>query len=56
MQYEQDAPVDGLETVAHVGQGAAYNYAHRVIQERGFHFLLDGNRSDVFVRSHCGPI
>jgi len=42
-----DAAVDGLQPVAHIGQGAPLDDAHRVINERGLHFVLNGLRGDL---------
>ena len=44
---EQNAAVHGLQPVAHVGQGAADDHAHRVSEIALPHFVGDGNRSDV---------
>ena len=40
----QDAAVDGLEAVAHVGQRAADDDRHRVVEERRADLVLDGDR------------
>jgi hypothetical protein len=45
---EQDAPVHGLQAVAHVGQGARHDHAHGVVEVGALHLLLDGDRADVF--------
>ena len=37
----QDAPMDRLEPVAHVGQRAADDHAHRVIEIRRLHLIDD---------------
>ena len=37
----QNAPVHRLQTVAHVGQGARHDYAHRVIEITGLHLIDD---------------
>ena len=37
----EDAPVHGLEAVAHVGQGARRDDAHRVLDERLLHLLAE---------------
>ncbi len=41
---DQDAPLAGLEAVAHVGKGAVGEHAHRIVDERRAHlvFELDG--------------
>src|SRR5580658_2000156 len=55
---EENAPVDGLEAVAHVGQGAPDDYAHGVIEVRLLHFRFDIDRRHyrliLFVR-HFSP-
>ena len=38
--------MDGLEAVAHVGQGAPDDYAHGVIEIRFFHLRFDIHRSE----------
>ena len=43
---EEDAAMDGLEAVAHVGQGAPDDYAHGVIEVRLFHLRFDIHRSE----------
>jgi hypothetical protein len=35
----EDAPVDGLQTVPHVGQGAPHDDGHGVLDVAGFHFV-----------------
>ena len=44
---KQDAPMHGLQTVAHVGQGAADDDAHRVIEIAALHLVEDGDGLDV---------
>ena len=39
----EDAPVHRLEAVAHVGQRARHDHAHRVIEIRALHLVDDGN-------------
>ena len=41
----EDPAMDGLEAVAHVGQGAADDDAHRVVEIGGPQLLLDGDRA-----------
>ena len=41
---EKNAAMHGLQSVAHVGQCAADDYAHRVIQVRLLHFRFDIDR------------
>ena len=43
----EDAPMHGLEAVANVGQGAAHDHAHRVIEIAAFHFVEDRDGFDV---------
>ena len=40
----EHAPVHGLEPVAHVGQRAAHDHAHRVVEVRPLHLLFDVDR------------
>ena len=47
---EQDAPMHGLQAVAHVGQRAAHDHAHRVIEVGALHLVGDRNRPDVRAR------
>ena len=53
---EQDAPVHRLEPVAHVGQGAADDDAHGVVEIGATHLVLDANRDDFSceIRHRCG--
>ncbi len=50
----QHAAVHRLEAVAHVGQRAAHDHAHRVIDVAGLHLLLDVDRFDPVVRRFLG--
>ncbi len=43
----EDAPVHGLETVAHVGQRAGHDHAHGVVEVGTLHFIGDGDGADV---------
>ena len=43
----EDAAVDGLETVPDVGQRAAHDHAHRVVEIAALHFVEDGDGLDV---------
>ena len=56
---EENAAVDGLQAVAHVGQGAPDDYAHGVIEVRLLHFRFDINRSQdlvlIWIVSHLEP-
>ena len=45
----EDSAVDRLQAVAHVGQRAADDHAHRVIEVAGLHLLDDRDRGDVAV-------
>ena len=51
---EQDAPVDRLQPVAHVGQCAGDDHAHRVVEVGAFHLLLDGDGRYVKLGRRCG--
>ena len=44
----EDAPVHGLEAVAHVRKRAADDDAHRVIEIRPLHFLHNGDGLDAW--------
>ena len=44
---EEDAPMDGLQPVAHIRQGAAHDHAHGVIEVASLHLVGDGDRADV---------
>ncbi len=44
---EEDAAVHGLQAVAHVWEGAGDDDAHRVVEIRAFHFVRNGDRTDV---------
>ena len=37
----------GLQAVAHVGQRAAHDHAHGVIEVGALHLVVDGNQLDV---------
>jgi len=52
----EDAPVDRLEAVANVGQGAAHDHAHRVVEITAFHFVEDRNGLDVGRSARSGPL
>ncbi len=43
----QDPAVDRLEPVAHVGQGARHDDAHRVVEVAHPHLVLDADRSEI---------
>ena len=43
----QDSPMDRLQAVAHVRQRASHDDAHRVVDVRGAHLVLDRDGSDV---------
>ncbi len=43
----ENAPMHRLQPVAHVGQRAADDHAHRVIEIAALHFVEDRNRLDV---------
>ncbi len=46
---EEDATVNGLQAVAHIGQRAAHDHAHRVIEIARLHFIDD---VDAIVLAH----
>ncbi len=46
----------GLEPVANVGQGAAHDHAHRVIEIAALHFVEDRNGLDVGRAAGRGPL
>ena len=53
----EDAPVDRLEAVAHVGQRARDDDAHGVVHERRLHLLLDRDRDSIAERGwRCGAV
>ncbi len=54
----EDAPVDGLEAVADIGQSAPDDHAHRVIHVRGAHLLYELAILDVPVAQvdGCQPM
>ena len=39
----EDAPMDGFQPVAHIGQGAADNHAHGIVEVSAAHFVFDIN-------------
>ncbi len=43
----QDAPLHGLQAVAHIGNGARHDHAHRVIEVRLLHLGLNFDRNHV---------
>ena len=43
----EDPAMDGLEAVADVGQGARHDDAHRVVEVRDAHLVLDADGADV---------
>jgi hypothetical protein len=53
---EQDAPVHGLQAVAHVGERARHDHAHGVVEVGALHLLLDGDRADVFRLAAAGLV
>ena len=52
----ENAPVHRLEPVAHVGQCARDDDAHRVVDERLLHLFFDEPGQDTFARVGCGHI
>ena len=51
---EEDAPVHRLQPVAHVGQGAGDDHAHRVVEIGALHLLLDGDEAEIGAGRHDG--
>jgi hypothetical protein len=49
----QDPPMDRLQTITHVRQGAGNDDAHRVVDERLLHFLFDEPGQNPFARVRC---
>ena len=52
----EDAPVHGLQAVANVGQSAAHDHAHRVIEIAAFHFIEDRDGLDIGRSAGGGPL
>ena len=48
----EHAAVHGLEAVAHVGQRAAHDHAHRVVEVAALHLLFDVDRNRPLERKH----
>ena len=48
----QNAPVHGLQAVAHVGQGAPDNHGHGVFHIAGFHLMYKLAGHDRLIREH----
>ena len=46
---EQHTAVNRFETVAHIRQRTAHDHTHRVIDIRGFHFLVNLHRNNVII-------
>ena len=44
---KQDAPMDRLQPIAHIGQCPRHDHAHRVIEVGTAHFLLNGDRGRI---------
>ena len=44
---KQNAPMDRLQPIAHIGQSARHDHAHRVIEVGTAHFLLNGDRGRI---------
>ena len=45
----EDAPVDGLQTVPHIGQGPAHDDRHGVLDVRVLHLMLQIDLHDLLV-------
>ena len=54
----EDSAMDRLQAVAHVGQRAAHDHAHRVIEVARLHLLDDRDRRDVVIaaRGRVGAV
>src|SRR5690606_3638153 len=52
LHAEKHPAVHGLQPIAHVGQGPAYDHRHRIIDVGGLHFLLNIDRDDL-LSSFC---
>ena len=52
----EDAPVHGFQAVANVGQSAAHDHAHRVIEIAAFHFIEDRDGFDISRSAGRGPL
>ena len=52
----EDAPMHGLQAVANVGQSAAHDHAHRVIEITAFHFIEDRDGFDISRSARGGPL
>ena len=52
----EDAPMHRLQAVAHVGQRAAHDHAHRVIEIAALHFVEDRDGLDVGRPFGPGPV
>ncbi len=51
----EDAPVHRFQAVANVGQRAAHDHAHRVIEIAAFHFIEDRDGLDIGRTAGGGP-
>ena len=50
----ENTAMHGLEAVAHIGQRTAHDNGHRIVNIRGFHFLLDIHLFDsICFLDHC---
>ncbi|MEY4109960.1 MAG: hypothetical protein RLZZ46_314, partial [Bacteroidota bacterium] len=49
---EQDATVNGLESVAHIRESAGNDHRHRIIDVGRFHFLFYVDPDDFFSFCH----
>ena len=43
LAFFKDAAVNRFQAIAHIGQGAAHDHAHRVIEIARFHLVDDVN-------------
>ena len=47
---KQNPPLNRLEAVAHIWQRPPHDHAHRVLEIRALHLLMQGDRNDALVR------
>ena len=45
----ENAPMHGLQAVAHIGERTRHDHAHRVIKIAALHLIRDGNRTNVLL-------
>src|SRR5687767_134585 len=52
----QDAPVHGVEAIAHVGKRARHDHAHRVVDERFLDLVIDETRENSLAIYWAGHV